>query len=180
LTGCSDSNIRLWDLKTGNLVRTFTGHTSVPGGYQSIESITFSPDGKFILSGSVDGTARLWDVNTGETVQTFKQDGTVLAVAISPDGKYGLTGGSDRIARLWNLQTGELVRSYIGHTDSIFGVSFSPDGKFMATSSADTTVRIWVTDYQDTVSLACSLHTRDLTPNELETFSITDPSPVCP
>jgi WD40 repeat protein len=179
LTACGDSNLRLWDLQTGDLIRTFTGHAAPSGGYQNIESITFSPDGKWILSGSVDGTARLWDVSTGDTVQIFRQEGFVLSVAISPDGIYGLTGGSDRTARLWNLQTGELVRTYIGHTDSIFGVAFSQDGKFIVTSSADTTVRIWDTNYHDTVSLACSLLHRALTPAELETYKITDTSAVC-
>ena len=160
--------------------RAFEHIVLTTSGYQNIENLAFTPDGQYFISGYDDGTTILWNVDTVEPVHTFKQEGNVLFATVSPDGKYGLTGGSDRIIRLWDLQTGDLVRSYIGHTDSVFGLAFSPDGKFFVSSSADTTVRIWDTYYDDTFQLACSSITRQLTPLELETFSITDDSTVCP
>ena len=51
-----DDQIRLWDVKTGKLKRTYSGHTWL------VESIAFSPDSKTLASGSWDGTILLWDV----------------------------------------------------------------------------------------------------------------------
>ncbi|MHB8629170.1 MAG: WD40 repeat domain-containing protein [Aggregatilineales bacterium] len=52
-------------MASGQLIRQFKGHQN------SIKSVAFSPDDKFILSGSDDGTARLWDVATGQQVRQF-------------------------------------------------------------------------------------------------------------
>ena len=54
--------MRLWDTNTGNLLHTLTGHTNW------VNSITFSPDGNTLATGSYDDTARLWDVNTGDSL----------------------------------------------------------------------------------------------------------------
>src|SRR5262249_13590327 len=61
LTGSGDSTARLWDVASGQTIRTFSGHTS------AVYSVAFSPDGKTILTGSGDGTVRLWDVASGQT-----------------------------------------------------------------------------------------------------------------
>ncbi len=64
------------------LVQTFRGHTAW------IESVAFSPDGKYVLTGSMDHTARLWDVITGQTVQIFKGRAVeVYSVAFSLNGQ---------------------------------------------------------------------------------------------
>ena len=70
----------------------FLGHSQTPhliipkGHLQGITSVCFSPDGKFILSGSRDNTAKLWNT-LGQEIETFYVDHEVLAVAFSPDAK---------------------------------------------------------------------------------------------
>ena len=51
------SAVRLWELRTGQCLRTFEGHT------QSVTSVAFSPDGRFALSGSGDLTIKLWEID---------------------------------------------------------------------------------------------------------------------
>lgn len=58
--------IRLWDANTGNLLKILIGHTDW------IASVSFSPDGKTIVSGSWDKTVRLWDVETGNLLKTLE------------------------------------------------------------------------------------------------------------
>ncbi|XP_021896061.1 transcription initiation factor TFIID subunit 5 [Carica papaya] len=55
-TGCVDGKVRLWDSLSGNCVRTFTGHSD------AIQSLSFSANWDFLVSGSIDGTARVFEV----------------------------------------------------------------------------------------------------------------------
>jgi WD40 repeat protein len=66
---------------------TLKGHTL------ALASIAYSPDGKFVATGSYDGTAKVWDTDTGKEVITLNgHTGTVEAVAFSRDGKTLATG----------------------------------------------------------------------------------------
>jgi len=62
----SGNDIALLDLKTLQVIRTFEGHTSW------VESVSFSPDGKTIASGSYDKTVKLWDKTSGQCLKTFE------------------------------------------------------------------------------------------------------------
>jgi len=115
-----------------------TGHT------RAISSACFSPDGRYILSGSGDETMRLWDIITGREVRSFKEHtDRVTSVSFSPDGKYALSGSSDSTMKLWDIATGRKVGTFKGHTDGISSVSFSPDGKYILSGSSDKTLKLW-------------------------------------
>ncbi|RKU30420.1 hypothetical protein C6497_04345 [Candidatus Poribacteria bacterium] len=55
VSGSGDRTIRLWDVDTGESIRTLSGHKG------AVESVVFSPDGNTIASGSTDGTMILWE-----------------------------------------------------------------------------------------------------------------------
>lgn len=77
---------------------------------------TFSPNGKFVL--------------TGSGFMEYGGDSRGL-------GDYG------NVAELWDLQSGEKIRSFKGHHYAITSVAFSPNGEFVLTGSADNTTKIW-------------------------------------
>ena len=111
LSGSWDKTLRLWDLGTGQTLRTLEGHTG------TVSALALSPDGRRALSGSHDETLRLWDLGTGQTLRTLEgHTGLVLAVALSPDGRRALSGSSDRTLRLWDLGTGQTLHTLEGHT----------------------------------------------------------------
>jgi WD40 repeat protein len=88
----------LWDV-TGKLIREFKGHQN------AVWSVSFSPDGKYIATGSEDTTARLWDV-TGKLIREFKgHPEGVSSVSFSPGGKYIATASKDKTARLWRIRS---------------------------------------------------------------------------
>jgi WD40 repeat protein len=98
LVGGVDGSLRLWDLETGRVVRSFAGHRGgVPG-------VAIAPDGRRALSAGEDGTVRLWDVESGrELVVLSGHRGQANSVAFCPDGRRALSGGADGTLRLWTL-----------------------------------------------------------------------------
>ena len=79
LATCSyDRQINLWDVASGKLVRTFTGHNG------AVFDLAFSPDGAILASASADDTVKIWNVQPGERLDTLGQpEGEQSAVAIS-------------------------------------------------------------------------------------------------
>jgi WD40 repeat protein/transcriptional regulator with XRE-family HTH domain len=175
-TATRDRTIQLYIAESGELLQTLTGHTD------SISSVVFSPDGRYLLTGAgpADPTARLWDVKTGEQVRGFNgHSNAISSLAFSPDGKQVLTGSLDGTARIWDAQTGHELRVLRGHTGPVYAVAFAPDGKSVLTGGADKTARLWHLDDQDLVRIACNALPRDFTAEERAIYNIADDTPIC-
>jgi serine/threonine protein kinase len=137
-SGSADNTIALWDMSTGQPLKTLTGHTSY------VNAIAITPDGKTLVSGSADNTVKLWDLAAGKELKTLVgHQGYVNALDISPDGKTLATVSADKTIRLWDLATGITIRTLKGHADYVNALIFSPDGRSLFTSSADQTIKRW-------------------------------------
>jgi WD40 repeat protein/transcriptional regulator with XRE-family HTH domain len=118
-------------------LQVFRGHT------KEIYSVAFSPNGKYILTGSQDGTARLWDAQGGQEIRQFiGHKGGVSAATFSPNGKFILTGGNDQTARVWDAESGQQLQVFNG-ASGVTAVAVSPDGKYILTNGGDKVARLW-------------------------------------
>jgi WD40 repeat protein len=80
--------------------------------------VAFSPNGKYLVSGSSDYYARLWNIESFE--QLAKLEGhnfsKVLTVAFSPDGKYFASGSDDNNIKVWDVSLQKEVQGLFGHS----------------------------------------------------------------
>ncbi|PJB24566.1 MAG: hypothetical protein CO113_13175 [Elusimicrobia bacterium CG_4_9_14_3_um_filter_62_55] len=106
-------------------------------------SLSTSPDGSKVVSGSFDRTLRRWDVRRREQTDRYGGLESVEFVAVSPDGRYALCGGVGAVLAFWNLETGVCERRWEGHSDSLHAVAFGPDGSFCVTAASDESLRVW-------------------------------------
>jgi WD40 repeat protein len=115
--------VGLWDIETGELIRSFTGHTSF-----GVSHVAISPDRRRVLSGGYDSKAILWDAESGDVLFGF-QLGTdfVSSVAFSPDGRSVMASVGNMI-EIRDGTTGSLIRSLEGYAGPVAAASFSPDG----------------------------------------------------
>ncbi len=134
----SDPCIYLISLADEQIVRSLKGHE-----YQILD-LSFSADGRRLISGGGDHTARIWNVDTGATIQTLRGHSLgVYGVVFSPDDQQCATASSDRTAAIWSVNSGHRIATLEGHTDQLFSVDWSPDGRLLATGASDDTVRFW-------------------------------------
>lgn len=139
-------------------VKAITRCTStIPGHAEAVTSIGFSPDGRFLASGSGDTTVRFWDINTETPHFTCRgHKHWILAMAWSPNGKKLASGCKNCEIRIWDPATGEQMgKTLTGHRQWITYLSWeplhiNPECRKLASASKDATIRIW-----DTVLSQC-------------------------
>ncbi|KAG8761985.1 hypothetical protein FRC12_009249 [Ceratobasidium sp. 428] len=109
-------------------------------------SVSVSPDGRLVASGSADQSVCIWNAHAGQIVAgpLKGHTGYVNWVSFSPDGGRFVSGSNDNTIRIWDANSGQLLTGPLqGHTNYVESVVFSPSGFQVASGSHDCTVRIW-------------------------------------
>jgi serine/threonine protein kinase len=129
-------------------VRTLNGHKDW------IQAVEFSPDGKWLASGSADRSIVVWDVASGAALGSLRgHEGTVNALAYSADGKWLASASDDGSVRLWDARSGGPRGTLRGSGGSLFALAISPDGKTVAAGGRDQTIFVWELDSSKRVAV---------------------------
>jgi len=123
---------------TGVELNVLNGHMDV------VNSVAFSRNGMWIVSGSDDCSVQVWDVSTGAEINVLEgHTKSVFSVAFSSDNMWIVSGSSDKTVWVWDVSTGAELNVLKGHTDCVNSVAFSGNSLHIVSGSYDESVQVW-------------------------------------
>ena len=147
--GYSDSLVRIFDLETLALKQVIPAHTN------SVFTVTFSPDYRYLVTAGRDAHLKVWSVEDGYTLQ---QDIVAHLFAInhivfSPDGQLLATASMDKSIKVWNATTYRLLKvvdraRHAGHGTSINRLLWDTHSNHLLSASDDRTISVWEVRHQ--------------------------------
>ena len=146
-----DQTIKIWDITNIDAHRRHktlsTQHSSLStlkGHIGFVFSVSCSPNGLLLASGSADSTIKLWNIETGECFKTINpQIGWVFSVTWSPNSQILAASGRDGIIKLWNTKTWECLNTLKGHESWVYSIAISPDSQTLVSGGTDLSLRLW-------------------------------------
>lgn len=140
-TAGKDRVVTLWDIKSGNVLRTLEGHKG------DIHALAFSPSGRSLVSAGSDRTLRVWDLARGEEIAALAvHREAILALAYSADGRWLASSDAAHTIRIWDAHTLTPVRTITDVPQSVLSLVFSRDGTWLAAGAADHAIHVLETD----------------------------------
>ncbi|TEY33904.1 hypothetical protein BOTCAL_0654g00010 [Botryotinia calthae] len=140
-TGSYDATIKIWDIETGECLRTLRGHTS------GIRTLQF--DDTKLISGSLDRSIRVWNWRTGECMSSYPGH-TDGVVSLHFEGNLLASGSIDRTVKVWNFED-KSTFGLRGHKDWVNAVKVDSASKTLFSASDDCTIRLWDLDTRRTI-----------------------------
>jgi WD40 repeat protein len=128
--------------------------TGLQSQWNTVNAVSFTPDGSLLAAASSDGHVRLWRMVDGIAENDiFAHERPIRSIAFNPAGSVLASGGDDTLIKLWSVDTGILQSTLAGHSEEIHSLAFRPDGTTLvsgaghfadnAAEASDATVRLW-------------------------------------
>jgi WD40 repeat protein len=147
--GGDENTIYFYDLENLKLLHKYKGYKTSYKRHQdktafsSIISLSFSLDGKIVISGGMDKLIRFWDLENNREFRSLNiHKGWINSLSISPDGKKLLCGSTDKSVTVINIDSENEIERFIGHTNFVSSACFLHDGCRALSGSWDNTIRL--------------------------------------
>lgn len=115
------------------------------GHLEPVFAGAFSPNGKYVVTGSGEGAIRIWEAANGKLVKTFSgpqgHRGIIMAVAVSPDGTQLASAGVDNSAKIWDFPLSDPVREFDVASETL-AFAVSQDGQRIVVGAQDGKLRL--------------------------------------
>lgn len=144
LAGCGDGTIVQIDTHTWRPLQRIAAHE--PGF--SVNCLCFSPDGKFLLSGSRDAHLQLYETESMKSVMRIPAHNyAIYAISFDPSGKYFATASRDKTVKLWNYASMEVIARLEGndgkgHINSVNTLLWLKSGHLLSAGD-DRAIQMW-------------------------------------
>lgn len=142
--GYSDNSIRIFNLKTFNLEQTIPAHSN------SVFSVTYSPDYRFLLSAGRDAHLKVWDVhNKYHLVKDIVAHMYAINhIVFNENGKYFSTCSMDKSIKIWDAEQFRLLKvidksRHAGHGTSVNKLLWTKHHNLLISASDDRSISIW-------------------------------------
>lgn len=132
-----DGSAILWNIQANRTRYLSSGETRV------VLCSAYSPDGRYIASGSGEGVVYVDDREDQLVATLHGHQGPINGVAFSPTGRYIVSGSEDRTVVVWNVVECRRLLTLRGHLRPVTSVAFSPDELQIISSAGDMTLRLW-------------------------------------
>lgn len=143
--GASDNSIYLLKLPDFQLI-----HTISNAHENSVFSLQYSPDGRYLISGSRDAHLKVWDIWNGfqEVIAQPAHWFTINAISYHPEGHLVATASRDKTIKIWDAENFELLKVIEtirdnGHVNSVNSLLWTSYQNHLLSASDDRTIGIW-------------------------------------
>jgi len=142
--GYSDYFIRVFSLEEYSMKYEFQAHQN------SVFTLRYTPDYKFLLSGSRDARIKAWDVSShyNQSAEIVAHVFAINHIAFSPSGKYFVTGSLDKSIKVWEAKDLKLLKvidkaRHAGHGTSVNKLLWTSFNDQLVSASDDRTLSVW-------------------------------------
>lgn len=147
VVGYSDHSFRVFHSETFKLLYEEQGHTN------SIFTLNYTPDGKFLLSGSRDAHLKIWNAATGYELyeDIVAHMFTINHIAFRADGRYFATCSKDKAVKVWDAHQFKLLKvidkaRHAGHGTSVNKLHWTDEHTVVSVSD-DRSISVWGLDF---------------------------------
>ncbi len=147
--GAADHPLLLWDVSNPNAPKRLASLDGDPK-FDTVMSVSFSPDGIHVASAVNDNNILLWDISNPSAPKQLStltgHTGSVNSIAFSPDGKELVSGSDDNTVIIWNVSDPakpSQLSSLAGLDKRIGSVTFDQDGKQLAAGDGAGNIFLW-------------------------------------
>jgi WD40 repeat protein len=142
-----DETMKIWDLKTGDCLRTYSSQTSSSSKHK-LNGVALTPNDRFVFSGATSSFIIVWDLEGEEWWKypdslIFGHPQIVGDIAVTPDGSKVISASQDETLKIWSVSTQNELHTLKGHSYWVNGVTVTPDGQKVVSASEDKSIIVW-------------------------------------